>query len=51
MLGAVTGVDPETGHNFDDTRRYVDAAPGLSDADRKMILEDNTRLVFSRLKV
>ncbi len=51
MLGAVTGVDPETGHNFDDTRRYVDAAPGLSDADRKMILEDNTRTVFSRLKV
>ena len=51
MLGAVTGVDPESGHNFDDTRRYVDAAPGLSDADRKMILEDNTRLVFSRLTV
>jgi 4-oxalmesaconate hydratase len=51
MLGAVPGIDPETGHNFDDTKRYVEAAPGLSDADRKMILEDNTRLVFSRLKV
>ena len=51
MLGAVTGIDPETGHNFDDTKRYVDAAPGLSDADRKMILEDNTRTVFSRLKL
>lgn len=51
MLGAVTGIDPETGHNFDDTKRYVDAAPGLSDADRQMILEDNTRRVFSRLKV
>jgi 4-oxalmesaconate hydratase len=51
MLGAVPGIDPETGHNFDDTKRYVDAAPGLSDADRQMIFEDNTRRVFSRLKV
>jgi hypothetical protein len=25
MVGAVRGVDPETGHYFDDTRRYVDA--------------------------
>ena len=25
MFGAVKGVDPETGHNFDDTKRYVDA--------------------------
>src|SRR5256885_13438689 len=33
MLGAVRGVDPETGFPFDDTRRYVDAA-GLSPADR-----------------
>ena len=24
MLGAVKGVDPETGHNFDDTKRYID---------------------------
>ena len=26
MIGAVRGVDPETGHYFDDTRRYIDAA-------------------------
>ena len=26
MVGAVRGVDPETGHYFDDTRRYIDAA-------------------------
>ena len=24
MLGAVQGIDPETGHHFDDTRRYID---------------------------
>src|SRR6202044_1564350 len=31
MIGAVRGIDPQTGHHFDDTRRYVDAldlAPG-----------------------
>ena len=25
MVGAVRGIDPQTGHYFDDTRRYVDA--------------------------
>ena len=25
MIGAVRGIDPETGHAFDDTRRYIDA--------------------------
>ena len=24
MIGAVKGIDPETGHHFDDTKRYVD---------------------------
>ena len=26
MIGAVRGIDPETGHDFDDTKRYIDAA-------------------------
>ena len=26
MIGAVRGIDPETGHYFDDTRRYIDAS-------------------------
>ena len=26
MVGAVRGIDPETGHYFDDTKRYIDAA-------------------------
>ena len=49
MFGAVKGVDPETGHNFDDTRRYVAATPSLSDADRRKIFETNARRVYPRL--
>ena len=49
MIGAVKGIDPETGHHFDDTRRYVDAAAHLSEADRRKIYEDNARRVFPRL--
>ena len=48
MVGAVRGIDPETGHYFDDTKRYIDAAE-LSDADRTKIFEDNARRVFTRL--
>ena len=50
MVGAVKGIDPETGYYFDDTKRYVDAIPGLSDQDRRKIFEGNARKVFSRLK-
>ena len=35
MVGAVKGIDPKTGHYFDDTKRYVDNAPKLGDADRQ----------------
>jgi 4-oxalmesaconate hydratase len=48
MLGAVKGIDPETGHPFDDTRRYIDALP-LSDADKRAIFEDNARRVYPRM--
>jgi 4-oxalmesaconate hydratase len=41
-------VDPETGHNFDDTKRYIDQLP-LSAADKSRIFEGNARRVFSRL--
>jgi 4-oxalmesaconate hydratase len=49
MVGAVKGIDPETGQYFDDTKRYIDAAPGLSAADKTKIFEGNARRVFSRL--
>ena len=51
MVGAVRGVDPETGFYFDDTKRYIDAASGLSAEDRHQIYEGNARRVFSRLKL
>ena len=49
MVGAVRGIDPETGHYFDDTRRYVEATPGLTDADRRKVFEGNARKVYPRL--
>ena len=49
MVGAVRGIDPETGHYFDDTRRYVDQMEALSAADRELIFEGNARRVFGRL--
>jgi 4-oxalmesaconate hydratase len=49
MLGAVKGIDPETGHHFDDTRRYVDQVKQLSDADRYKVYEGNARRVYPRL--
>jgi 4-oxalmesaconate hydratase len=48
MVGAVRGIDPETGHYFDDTKRYVDAL-NLSDTDRHKVYEGNARRVFPRL--
>ena len=48
MFGAVKGVDPETGHNFDDTKRYIDALP-LSPEDRAKVFEGNARRVYPRL--
>jgi 4-oxalmesaconate hydratase len=48
MVGAVRGIDPQTGQYFDDTKRYVDALP-ISDDARHAIFEGNVRKVFPRL--
>lgn len=48
MIGAVRGIDPETGFHWDDTKRYVDAV-GLSDSDRQKIFEGNALRVYPRL--
>lgn len=48
MVGAVRGIDPTTGHYFDDTKRYVDALE-ISDVERHAIFEGNARRVFPRL--
>jgi 4-oxalmesaconate hydratase len=48
MVGAVRGIDPETGQYFDDTKRYIDALP-LKSADKRQIFELNARRVYPRL--
>ena len=48
MIGAVQGIDPETGNYYDDTKRYIDACT-LSDEDKKKVFETNARRVFGRL--
>jgi 4-oxalmesaconate hydratase len=45
MLGAVRGVDPFTGHYYDDTKRYVDALP-LTSEDRRKVFETNATRVY-----
>src|SRR5262249_4478004 len=48
MIGAVRGIDPETGHHYDDTKRYIDQLP-LSAAVKAKIFEGNARRVSGRL--
>jgi 4-oxalmesaconate hydratase len=48
MIGAVRGIDPESGHHFDDTKRYVDAA-SIEPEARYKIYEGNARRVYPRL--
>ena len=50
MVGAVRGIDPETGHYYDDTKRYVDQITWLSEDELTMIYEGNVRRVFPRLE-
>jgi 4-oxalmesaconate hydratase len=50
MVGAVRGIDPQTGHYFDDTKRYVDALE-LGDTDRRKVFEMNARRIYPRLDV
>jgi 4-oxalmesaconate hydratase len=49
MVGAVKGIDPETGHYYDDTRRYIDGSTILSAEDKKKIFESNALKVYPRL--
>jgi 4-oxalmesaconate hydratase len=48
MVGAVRGIDPQTGHYFDDTKRYLDALK-LTDDQRAQVFERNARRVYPRL--
>jgi 4-oxalmesaconate hydratase len=49
MIGAVRGVDPETGRHYDDTKRYIEATRNLTPEQRHKIYEGNARRVYPRL--
>jgi 4-oxalmesaconate hydratase len=49
MIGAVRGIDPETGFYYDDTKRYIEASTHLSAGAPHMIYEGNARRVYPRL--
>ncbi len=48
MIGAVRGIDPQTGQYFDDTKRYIDAAK-ISEEERQNIFSVNARKVYPRM--
>ena len=50
MVGAVRGIDPETGNYFDDTKRYIDALTSIGDGDKQKIFEANARKVYPRFR-
>jgi 4-oxalmesaconate hydratase len=49
MVGAVRGIDPETGQYYDDTKRYIQAS-SLGAAEKQKIFEGNARRVYPRWK-
>jgi 4-oxalmesaconate hydratase len=48
LLGAVRGVDPETGFHWDDTKRYIDGL-NLPEPQQRKLFETNARRVYPRL--
>ena len=50
MVGAVRGIDPETGQYFDDTKRYIDASK-LGAEDKKKIYEGNAKKIYTRWRI
>ncbi len=50
MVGAVRGIDPETGFYFDDTKRYIDTTGVIGAKEKELIFSENARTVYSRLR-
>jgi 4-oxalmesaconate hydratase len=48
IYGAVKGVDPETGFNYDDTKRYIENNKSISAADKEKIFHGNVLKVYPR---
>ena len=49
IVGAVKGIDPETGFHFDDTKRYIEAIDWVSQESRNKIFSGNALKVYPRL--
>ena len=49
MIGAVRGIDPETGYYYDDTKRYIEATLNLTEEERYKVYEGNARRVYPRM--
>ncbi|MFD2415172.1 amidohydrolase family protein [Amycolatopsis pigmentata] len=47
--GSGSVADPVTGRQLDDIKPVIDEMPGLSESDKKLVLEGNARKVFTRL--
>jgi 4-oxalmesaconate hydratase len=49
-FGAVQGIDPRSGHAYDDTQKYIDACPSLDDPGRAAVYGLNALQVYPRLR-
>jgi predicted TIM-barrel fold metal-dependent hydrolase len=47
--GSGSVADPVTGRQLDDIKPVIEEMPGLSESDKKLVLEGNARKVFTRL--
>ncbi len=50
MIGAVRGINPDTGAFYDDTRVYIEASR-LTDVDKQAVYVGNTKRVYPRLEI
>ena len=50
-FGAVQGIDPRTGHHFDDTRRYVADSPSVGEEEKARVFARNALGVYPRLRL
>ncbi len=49
MVGAVKGIDPQTGFNYDDTRRYIEASTILTPDQKRAVFAGNARRIYNRI--
>jgi 4-oxalmesaconate hydratase len=49
-VGAVQGIDPLTGHYFDDTRRYIEGSSVVTADMRRRVYSENALGVYPRLR-